>query len=290
MSAKASARFAHHLLGLPIALLLGAFFFLPIGMVLSLAFRPYDPTTLVGEGFTLANFGRFLGDAGHVWTIARTIGISALTTVICVVLGFPVAWHLHRLRSAQARLWLTLAVLMPLMVSLVVASFSWVLLLGNNGVVNALLLKLGLIASPIPMMNTVASVVTVTAFSHISYTILTIFAALENIDPGLARAARIHGASETQILTRVILPLSVPGIVAGSVIVFSLSMAAFVIPFLIGGGRVAVIPLLVYQYTVQFFDWPGAATLSVILLVLTLLTTWLITAWAQRLMPWERPR
>lgn len=277
-------------LGLPIILLLGVFFFTPIGMVLSLAFKPYDPATLIGEGVTLGNFWRFLGDSNHLWTFVRTIGISAATTVVCVALGFPIAWHLHRLRSGTARLWLTLAVLLPLMVSLVVASFSWVLLLGNNGVLNTLLIALGMISSPIHMMNTATGVIVVTTFSHISYTILTIFAALENIDPSLSRAARIHGATETQVLTRIILPLSLPGVVAGSVIVFSLSMAAFVIPFLIGGGRVNVVPLLVYQYTVQFFDWPGAATLSIILLALTLLATWLMTALAQRAMPWERPR
>ncbi|MEW6124845.1 MAG: ABC transporter permease [Pseudomonadota bacterium] len=278
------------ILALPIVVLLGVFFFLPIGMVLSLAFKPYDQVTLIGEGYTLANFARFLGNAEHLWTLARTLGISAATTVLCILLGFPVAWQLHSLRSAQARLWLTLVVLLPLMISLVVASFSWMLIIGNNGVLNSLLMKAGLISSPIHMMNTVAGVIVVTVFSHISYSILTIFASLENIDPSMVRAARIHGATETQILTRVILPLSLPGMVSGGVIVFSLSMAAFVIPFLIGGGRVVVMPLLVYQYTVQFFDWPGAATLSVLLLVLTLAATWLMTGFAQRAMPWERAR
>jgi len=289
MSANGNSR-GFAVLALPIVLLLGVFFFVPIGMVLGLAFKPYDQVTLIGEGYTLANFARFLGTPDHLWTIARTLGISGATTILCIVLGFPVAWQLHNVKSGQARLWLTLVVLLPLMISLVVASFSWMLILGNNGVLNSLLIRIGLISSPIHMMNTIAGVIIVTVFSHISYSILTIFASLENIDPSMVRAARIHGATETQILTRVILPLSLPGMVSGAVIVFSLSMAAFVIPFLIGGGRVSVMPLLVYQYTVQFFDWPGAATLSIILLVLTLMATWLMTGLAQRAMPWERAR
>jgi putative spermidine/putrescine transport system permease protein len=130
----------------------------------------------------------------------------------------------------------------------------------------------------------------VSTFSHISYSILTIFAALENIDGNLHRAARIHGASEAGVFRHVVIPLSLPGIVAGSLIVFSLSMAAFVIPFLIGGGRVNVVPLLIYQYTMQFFNWPGAATLSILLLFVTLFCSWLFAATAQRWMPWERPR
>jgi putative spermidine/putrescine transport system permease protein len=277
-------------LGLPISTLMLIFFALPMLMVLSLAVRPYSAASLVGSGFTLGNFARFLGDATHLATFARTFAISAATTLLCMVLGYPVAWHLHRLRSGTARLWLTLLVLMPLMVSLVVASFAWVLILGNNGALNVALVQLGLVAEPIRLMNTATGVIIVAVFSHISYTILTTFAALENIDPGLARAARIHGASEGQVFARVILPLSLPGMVAGGLIVFALNMAAFVIPFLIGGGRVTVVPLLIYQFTMQLFDWPGAAAMGTLLFALTLGVTWAAAAAAQRAMPWERSR
>jgi putative spermidine/putrescine transport system permease protein len=276
--------------GLPIIALLGVFFFLPVLLVLLLAFRPYDATKLVGTEFTLDNFANFLTNSAHQATFLRTVGISIATTALCAVLGFPVAWHLHQVKSGMKRLWLTLVVLLPLMISLVVASFSWALILGNNGVLNSALMKLGLIADPIHMMNTVTGVIIVSTFSHISYSILTIFAALENIDGNLHRAARIHGASEAGVFWQVVIPLSLPGIVAGSLIVFSLSMAAFVIPFLIGGGRVNVVPLLIYQYTMQFFNWPGAATLSILLLFVTLFCSWLFAATAQRWMPWERPR
>ena len=274
----------------PIAVLIGGFFVLPLAVVFAMAFRPYDPSTLIGSGVTLRNFVRFLGDINHLGAFARTVGISAAATLVSMILGFPVAWHLHRLRSGTARLWFTLVVLLPLMVSLVVASFAWVLILGNNGILNSGLRAIGLLSEPIRMMNTATSVIIVTVFSHISYAILTTFAALENIDPNLARAAQIHGASEATIFSRIILPLSLPGVLAGGLIIFSLSMAAFVIPFLIGGGRVNVVPLLIYQFTVQFFDWPGAAALGLLLFIVTLFCSWQISALAQRWMPWERLR
>lgn len=285
-----ASRFSRQVLGLPVSILMLVFFAVPMLMTLSLAVRPYSADTLIGTSFTFENFGRFLGDPTHLATFARTFWISAATTLLCVVLGYPIAWHLHRLRSGTARLWLTLLVLMPLMVSLVVASFAWVLILGNNGALNQALIGLGLISEPIRLMNTMTGVVIVAVFSHISYPILTTFAALENIDPALSRAARIHGASERQVFARVILPLSLPGMIAGGLIVFALNMAAFVIPFLIGGGRVTVVPLLIYQYTMQLFDWPGAAAMGTLLFASTMALTWLIAALAQRAMPWERGR
>lgn len=273
---------------LPIGLLLLLFFVVPMAMVLQLAFRPYDASALVGQELTLRNFGRFLGDPTHLAAFGRTLWISCATTLLCMVLGYPVAWHLHGLRSRTARLWLTLVVLLPLMVSLVVASFSWMLILGNNGALNKALMGLGLVHEPIRLMNTATGVVVVATFSHISYSILTTFAALENIDPSLARAARIHGAPEARVFRHVVLPLSLPGVVAGGLIVFALNMAAFVIPFLIGGGRVNVVPLMIYQFTMQLFDWPGAATLGLLLVGMTLALTWAVAAAAQRFMPWER--
>lgn len=276
------------LLGLPIVVLMGAFFAVPMGMVASLAFRPYDAHSLVGTEFTLRNFTRFLVDPTYLMAFWRTFYISAATTVLSMLLGYPVALHLHRVRSGFARLWLTLIVLLPLMISLVVASFAWMLLLGNNGAINGALMKVGLISQPIALMNTVTGVILVGTFGSLSYPILTTFAALENISPDLARAARIHGAGDAQVFSKVLLPLSLPGLVSGGLIVFALNMAAFVIPFLIGGGRVYVTPLLIYQFTLQLFDWPGAAALGVLLFSLTLGSSWLAAWFFQRLMPWER--
>lgn len=275
-------------LALPVFIVIGVFFLVPLALIFGLAFLPYDPRTLFGTEITFHNFERFLGDPVHLLTFWRTFVMSALTALASMIVGYPIAWHLHAVKSGSARLWFTLIVLMPLMVSLVVASFAWMLLLGNNGALNVALMQLGLIDEPLRLMNTMTGVVIVATYSSISYPILTTFAALENIPPELARSARIHGASERQIFTRVLLPLSLPGLIAGGLIVFALTMAAFVVPFLIGGGRVNVVPLMIYQYTLQLFDWPGAATLGLLLFVLTLGFSWAVARAAQRFMPWER--
>lgn len=286
--ARAAGLLRRTVLGLPISVLMGVFFAVPMSMVLALAFRPYDARSLVGTDFTLSNFIRFLIDPTYLWAFARTFYISAATTGLSMLLGYPVALHLHRVKSGFARLWLTLIVLLPLMISLVVASFAWMLLLGNNGAINGALMRIDVISQPIALMNTVTGVILVGTFGSLSYPILTTFAALENISPDLARSARIHGASDSQVFTKVLLPLSLPGLISGGLIVFALNMAAFVIPFLIGGGRVNVVPLLIYQFTLQLFDWPGAAALGVLLFGLTLVCTWLAASLFQRLMPWER--
>jgi putative spermidine/putrescine transport system permease protein len=238
----------------------------------------------------MQNFSRFLFDEFYLWTFLRTILISAAVTVASVVLGYPVAWHLHSVQSSRARLWLTLIILLPLMLSMVIASFAWLIILGSNGILTNLLMAIGATGHSIRILDTDAGVVIVTVYSYVSYAILSIHAGLENIDPSLPRAARIHGASDAQTFLRVILPLSIPGVVSGALIVFTMTMATFVIPYLVGGGRVKVIPLLIYNFTVQLFDWPGAAALSVMLLVVTLALTWLISVLAQRWTPWERSR
>ncbi|MGE0803398.1 MAG: ABC transporter permease [Lautropia sp.] len=274
--------------GVPIIALLLFFFVLPLCMVLVLAFRPFDAQTIVGASWTLDNFSRFLLDGNYLLTFWRTIWISVATTFFCTLLGYPIAWHLNGLESKQARLWLTLVVLLPLMTSLVVSSFAWLLILGSNGIINGALRALGLVDQPIALMNTATGVIIVSTYSYISFSILAIFATLQTINPNYARAAQVHGGSPMQTFIRIILPLSLPGIVSGGLIVFALSMAGFVVPFLIGGGRVSVIPLLVFQFTLQLFDWPGAAALGVILFALTLGLTWGIAALAQRRMTWER--
>lgn len=272
----------------PLALLLMLCFALPLAMVMSLAFRPFDAKQLVGSDFTLANFARILGDWHYLRAFLLTLWLSLLSALICMVLAVPVAWNLYRLRSNIGRLTATMLILMPLMVSLVASSFSWVLIIGGNGVLNQALMSLGLLSSPLRLMNTATGVVIVSVFSQLPYSVLTTYASLETTDQQLWRAATIHGASPTQTFLHVILPLCLPGMIAGALIVFSLSMAGFVIPFLIGGGRVLVVPLIIYQFTMQLFDWPGAAAFGVLLFTLTILCTWTLAGLAQRLMPWER--
>lgn len=275
------------ILAAPIVILIGVFFALPLGMALLMAFRPYDETMIVGTGWTLANFAKQLTSYYFYSDLGRTLWISVLTSFFSIVLGYPLAWHLSRLRSKLVRLWFILIVLLPLMTSFVVTSFAWLLLLGNNGLINRGLVSLGVITDAIPILNTAAGVVIVNTYSYIAFAILPIFAALQNISPAYSRAAYVHGASPSVTFRKVTLPLSMPGVISGGMIVFALSMSGFVVPFIIGGGQVMIVPLMIFRYTLQIFNWPGAAALGVLLFCVTLAITWGVSSLAQRLMKWE---
>ncbi|WP_315927372.1 ABC transporter permease [Mesorhizobium sp. SP-1A] len=274
-------------LAAPMTVLVGFFFAVPLFMALLMAFRPFDETTIVGSGWTLSNFVKALTDSYFYADLGRTLLISALTAFFSLLFGYPLAWHLNNVRSKLLRLALVLIVLLPLMTSFVVTSFAWILLLGNNGLINRALLSLGIIGDAIPILNTISGVVIVNTYSYIAFAILPIFASLQNINPSFARAARIHGATPATAFWRVTLPLSMPGVVSGGLIVFALSMSGFVVPFIIGGGQVMIVPLMIFRYTLQIFNWPGAAALGVLLFAVTLGLTWLIAALTQRIMKWE---
>lgn len=277
------------LLILPIGLLLGLFFVVPLAMVFSMSIVPFDPRTLLGKGFTLEAYTRILGDRFYLAAFVRTVSISCISAFIAAVLAYPIAYHLTRVRSSQVRALLTLVVLLPVMLSLAVTSFAWLVILGGNGIVNRLVLALHLSSEPLRLMYTEAGVVVVLVYSYLPYMVLSIYAALESIDLNLLRAALNLGASETRAFWMVTLPLSIPGVLSGVLLVFSLSAGAFVVPYVIGGSQVKVVPLLIYNFAVAVFDWPSAAAQSVLLLALTLGATFGLSRLAERrFMKWLR--
>jgi len=201
--------------------------------------------------------------------LGRTFRIAALVVVLCLVIGWPVAYYLSQSRG-RVRVYLTLAILAPLMISVVVRTFAWVVILGRNGFINNLLVTLGVVDEPVRLLFTEWAVLIGMVHMLMPLMILPIAAALDNVDPALARAARNLGAGFWQVLWRVWLPLSLPGIVAGTVIVFSLAGSAFVTPVVLGGARMKLMSSLIYQYNVTLLDFPFGSTLSIILLVATL--------------------
>lgn len=277
------------LLIVPMALVLGLFFLVPLVLVFSMSVVPFDPRTLLGKGLTLENYRRILFDGFYLRALGRTAALSSVSSVLALVVAYPIAYHLTTVRSSQVRALLTLVVLLPVMLSLAVTSFAWLVILGTNGIVNRLVLALGLSDEPWRLMYTELGVVVVLVYSYLPYMVLAIYAALENIDPGLLRAARNLGAGEARAFFTVTLPLSTPGVLGGVLLVFSLSAGAFVVPYVIGGSQVKVVPFLIYNFAIAVFDWPAAAVQSVLLLALTLGATFGISRLAERwFMGWLR--
>jgi putative spermidine/putrescine transport system permease protein len=228
-------------------------------------------------GFTLGNYTRFFTDPFFLSVLGRTFRIAALVVVLCLIIGWPVAYFLAR-SSGRARVFLTLIVLAPLLISVVVRTFGWVVVLGRNGVVNNLLVALGVLDEPARLLYNEGAVLLGMVHMLMPLMVLPIAAALDNVDPALARAAQNLGAGFWQVLFRVWLPLSLPGIVAGTIITFSLAASAFVTPVILGGARMKFMSSLIYQYNVTLLDWPFGSALSIILLTLTLA---LVTAYTR---------
>lgn len=243
---------------------------LPVGYLLEFSLHTAIPGRLqVAPGLTLANYARIFLDPFHRGVVVNTVGLSVLVTLLTLVAGFPLAYFLW---SAPAR-WkglLTMLVVAPLLVSIVVRTYGWMVILGDNGVVNDLLRALRIVDEPIQMMFTGFAVVVGLTHIELPFMVLSILAALERIDPSMSEAAETLGASRWRTIRHVILPLSVSGIAAGTTLVFSLSISAFVTPALMGGSGTRVLTTLIYQQFVTVFNWPFGAAVAAVLLAVAL--------------------
>jgi putative spermidine/putrescine transport system permease protein len=244
-----------------------ALFMLGALVVLAMmSLRGYEPG---GRGilptWEFTHYAAFLSDAFYRDILWRSLGMAAQVTVGCLILGFPLAFTLSRLRG-WPRAFLYFAVLMPLLTSAVVRTFGWMILLSNNGFLNKALIALGLTDSPIPMMYRMTGIVIALIEVLLPFMVLALDAALLNIDRQLYDAARNLGASAARIFVQVTLPLSLPGIVSGSLLVFILAISAFVTPALIGGPRIPVMSTLIYQQGIALLNWPFGAAISFVML------------------------
>ena len=255
------------LLAAPLAVF-AALFVLPLGNMLLLSLQSFDRATGATGGLSVTNYTKFLGDAFYLGILWRTLKLSALTTCVTLVLGYPVAFHLH-LSSGRRRAYLTLLILAPLLISVVVRSFGWLVILGPNGLVNSALGAAGVVSEPLRLLYTESAIVLGLTHVFLSFMVLSIATALGRIDPAVVRAAQSLGANPAQTFLRVVLPLSLPGVAAGSLIVFTLSMSAFITPSLLGGPRVKVMSYLAYQQTLLLSDWPYGSAIAFVLLALT---------------------
>lgn len=218
-----------------------------------------DPSAL-----TLEYYITVLGDPYFLRIIGRTFLLALVVTVITAILAYPVAWFLARSRSRYKHL-VFLAVISPLMVSIIVRSIGWTIVLGNEGLVNALLHGLGLIDGPLQLMQSFWSVVLGMVHILIPFMVLSIASVLGKIDPSYAEAAYVMGANPVRTFLKVTLPLSVQGIASGSVIVFCLTIGAYVTPVMLGRGKVLVMAMGIFEQMVVTVDWPTGAAVAMVL-------------------------
>jgi len=245
-------------LALPLAALFVAFFVAPLAILIILS--------LHGEAamrtWTFANYIKFFTDSFNYSILFETLLLGAKATVVCLVFGYPIAWVCAR-ASARLQSIIVFLVIMPILTSVVVRTFAWIVILGRQGVINQIWLGLGA-SEPLKLLYTETGVVMVLAQVQMPLMVLPILTVMSKIDPNLADASRVLGAGEWKTLWRVTIPLSLPGVIAGCILTYTACITDFVTQSLIGGAPLIYMPLHIYQQAVGANNWPFAAAISVV--------------------------
>ena len=266
-------------LAFPASLVVLVIMMVPLVMMLRYSFNQYDPVQMMKAGFTLENYVKFFSDRYYRAVFADTFMVAALCTVLALVLGFPVAYFLARTRTRHKSLLIILLVF-PLLVGNVVRAAGWMVVLGNAGFVNAVLMHLGVIEQPLKLLYTPLAVVIGTTAVVMPYMILTLQSVLEGVDFSIEEAARNLGAGSATTFWRITLPIVLPGVAAGTMLVFILCMNAYATPVLLGGSGITMMAPALYQQIARASNWPFGAALAGILIVATLCmalaSNWLI--------------
>ncbi|MCW5687257.1 MAG: ABC transporter permease [Pseudolabrys sp.] len=260
------------LLSLPALVFFALIVVVPLLMTVLLSFHDWGEYKGIQPVFILKNWIEIWSDSYFHEMFARTFRIAILVTLITAVFGAPEAYILNRMRQPWRGVFV-LVLLGPLLISIVARTLGWALLFGgNSGVVNAALMKLGVISSPIPFMFTETGVIIALAHVLMPFMVLSVWAALQRVDPQIENAAASLGAGHFTTLRRVIFPQIVPGVLSGGIIVFALSASAFATPAIIGGRRLKVAATLAYDEFLNTLNWPLGAAVATLLLIALVVT------------------
>ena len=252
-----------------IALILGwltLFVFLPNLMIIGVSFLTRDESELIAPLFTLSNYGRLL-DPLYFEVLLHSLWLALLATSICLLVGYPFAWLLAHL-PARIRPLLLFLVVVPFWTNSLIRTYALKVLLGTRGLINGWLLDLGLIERPLQMMYTEVAVIIGLVYVLLPFMVLPLYSSIEKLDGRLLEAARDLGANGWQRLVRIIFPLTLPGIIAGCLLVFLPAMGMFYVSDLLGGAKHLLIGNLIKTQFLNSRDWPFGAAISVMLTVL----------------------
>jgi putative spermidine/putrescine transport system permease protein len=253
------------LLGLPVAFFT-AFFVAPMMTVL------VSSLTAPGAGFTFAHYARILLDQYYWEILVVTTRLAVVTTLICLMVGYPLAYFLvNVLKNGALRRLCVVMLVLPLFTSNIVRSFGWMVLLGRRGLLNDGLLGLGITEIPMRFLGTETGILIGLVYIHLPFVVIAVANSLARIDESLSHAAADLGAGKWTIFGTITLPLSMTGVIAGALMVFALSMSAYVTPALLGGGQITMFSMLIFQQYSTVFDVNFGGALSITLLVLTLM-------------------
>lgn len=252
----------------------------PLALMFRYSFNRFVPGELMASALTLENYAKFIHDSFYQQVLLTTLWMSALSTLLCLIAGFPVAYFMVRLASARWRSLMFILIILPLLMGNAVRTAAWMVVLGDKGLLSSTMAAIGL--SPVKLMYTPTAVVIGLVSVLLPFMIVTIQSVLEGIGRNLEDAAESLGASHLTVLRRIVLPLALPGLLAGTMLCFILSMNAYATPVLLGGPQLHMMAPEVYQQVTKVMNWPFGSALAFILMGVTLLLTVTANSLVQR--------
>jgi spermidine/putrescine ABC transporter, permease protein len=238
-------------------------FFLVLPLLSSLI-----PTVFPESSFSLQLYIDFFKDSYFMAVLGRTLSISLIVTIFCAVLGLPAAYVISGVSKKWRGILIALT-LFPLLTNSVIRSFAWITILGKNGVINNLLMLFGVITEPMSLLYTDFSIIIGSVYLFLPTMIMTLVGVLENIDDDLLEAAATLGLSPLKGFFKIILPLSLPGMIVGSILVFTGTLTAYTTPQLLGGNKKMMLATLLYQRATTLGDWTSASVIALVMIVIT---------------------
>ncbi len=230
--------------------------------------RVIFPSFVADGQLSLSLYTDFLTDSFYLGILARTIRVALITCLICVVLALPVSYYISRMKSGRKGLMIALATF-PLLTNTVVRAFAWIVILGQQGIINQLLTAIGILDEPLRMLFTEGAIVVGSVYLFLPIMLTSLVSVMENIGEEVQEAALSLGANRFVSFLRVVIPLSMPGIIVGSVLVFAGTASAYSTPLMLGGNRNMMMSTLVYQQAMLLNNWDAASVISALMIVIS---------------------
>ncbi len=248
----------------PILVVNSLIFLLPIFNLMRISFNEALPGGGIGPGFTLENWHKLAEDTYVLEIVLRSVGMSLLVTLLTLLCSYPIALYLHRAAGAW-RTFLFVLVISPLLTSAVVRTYGWIAMLADAGLINNVLMWFGA-PKPLRLLYNLTGIIIGLTEILMPYMILALLAGFGRLDPRCEEAALTLGARPIQAFWRIVVPLTAPGIALGCLLCFVLAVSSFITPRVLGGGRVFLLATEIYDQAIVTLNWPGAATLSILVL------------------------
>ena len=253
----------------PALLWLLLFFLIPLGIMLVYSFCQRSRYGGVVWDFTINNYLK-VSKPIYLKPVLRSFWVATVNTIICLLIGYPAAYYISSRPTVKVKNILLLLIILPLWTNFVVRTYAWMVILREGGVINTILMKLNLIEKPLELLFTKKAVIIGLAYGYLPFMIWPLYVSIEKVDRSFLEAANDLGANRLQTFFRVMLPLTLPGIVAGSILVFIPTLGAFVMPDLLGGAKDMMIGNLIQNQYVKVRNCPFGSALSFILLIIVL--------------------